>query len=240
MGDGTRLIVLSDPIGRPGTPSEPDGPGAIRSGADGRRSDAPGPPDARARGPQRFDARHPDLVALPVPPGEPAAGLRSRRRRGLPPGPARRGLDALGARRDHTVRLVRYGGRARAAVSGLSPDERLARYGPDDGRPGPPGRHGPVGPGRRGPPGARRRADLGLRQDHPAPDDPGVGRSIGARRGRRRRGRRRSRRSACVKADIGIKDGRIVGVGRAGNPAISDGIELAIGPHTAPVSWATA
>lgn len=35
-----------------------------------------------------------------------------------------------------------------------------------------------------------------------------------------------------VKADIGIKDGRIVGVGRAGNPAISDGIELPIGPHT--------
>jgi urease subunit alpha len=38
-----------------------------------------------------------------------------------------------------------------------------------------------------------------------------------------------------VKADIGIKDGRIVGVGRAGNAAISDGIELEIGPHTAPI-----
>ena len=38
-----------------------------------------------------------------------------------------------------------------------------------------------------------------------------------------------------VKADIGIKDGRIVGVGRAGNPAITDGIELPIGPHTQPV-----
>jgi urease subunit alpha len=37
-----------------------------------------------------------------------------------------------------------------------------------------------------------------------------------------------------VKADIGIKDGRIVGVGRAGNPAISDGIDLPIGPLTAP------
>src|SRR5947208_16975993 len=33
-----------------------------------------------------------------------------------------------------------------------------------------------------------------------------------------------------VKADIGIKDGRIVGVGRAGNPGISDGIELEIVP----------
>jgi len=39
-----------------------------------------------------------------------------------------------------------------------------------------------------------------------------------------------------VKADIGIKDGRIVGVGRAGNPSISDGIELPIGPHTAPIA----
>jgi urease subunit alpha len=37
-----------------------------------------------------------------------------------------------------------------------------------------------------------------------------------------------------VKADIGIKDGRIVGVGRAGNGEISDGIDLPIGPHTFP------
>ena len=39
----------------------------------------------------------------------------------------------------------------------------------------------------------------------------------------------------AVKADIWIKDGRIVGVGRAGNGAISDGIELPIGPHTRPI-----
>jgi urease subunit alpha len=38
-----------------------------------------------------------------------------------------------------------------------------------------------------------------------------------------------------VKADIGIKDGRIVGIGRAGNPEISDGIDLRIGPHTDPI-----
>jgi urease subunit alpha len=38
-----------------------------------------------------------------------------------------------------------------------------------------------------------------------------------------------------IKADIGIKDGRIAGVGRAGNPAITDGIDLEIGPHTAPI-----
>ena len=39
-----------------------------------------------------------------------------------------------------------------------------------------------------------------------------------------------------VKADIGIKDGRIVGIGRAGNPGISVGIDLPIGPHTAPIT----
>jgi len=35
-----------------------------------------------------------------------------------------------------------------------------------------------------------------------------------------------------VKADIGIKDGRIVGIGRAGNPAITDGVDLEVGPLT--------
>ena len=39
-----------------------------------------------------------------------------------------------------------------------------------------------------------------------------------------------------IKADIGIKDGRVAGIGRAGNPSISGGIELRIGPHTAPIS----
>jgi urease subunit alpha len=38
-----------------------------------------------------------------------------------------------------------------------------------------------------------------------------------------------------VKADIGIKDGRIVGIGRAGNPEISDDIDLRVGPHTDPI-----
>jgi urease subunit alpha len=43
-------------------------------------------------------------------------------------------------------------------------------------------------------------------------------------------------RIGVVKADVGVKDGRIAGVGRAGNPAISDGIDLVIGPHTARLS----
>jgi urease subunit alpha len=39
-----------------------------------------------------------------------------------------------------------------------------------------------------------------------------------------------------VKTNVGIKDGRIVGIGRAGNPDIIDGVELTIGPNTWPVN----
>jgi urease subunit alpha len=38
-----------------------------------------------------------------------------------------------------------------------------------------------------------------------------------------------------LKCDLGIKDGRIVGVGRAGNPDITDGVDLTIGPNTWPI-----
>jgi len=38
-----------------------------------------------------------------------------------------------------------------------------------------------------------------------------------------------------LKADIGIKDGRIAGIGRAGSPDITDGIDLTIGPGTWPI-----
>jgi urease subunit gamma/beta len=40
LGDGTRLIVLADPLGRPDAPSDPDGPGAIRAAADPADNDA--------------------------------------------------------------------------------------------------------------------------------------------------------------------------------------------------------
>jgi urease subunit alpha len=35
-----------------------------------------------------------------------------------------------------------------------------------------------------------------------------------------------------VKGDVGVKDGRIVGVGKAGNPDVQDNIDIAIGPGT--------
>ena len=38
-----------------------------------------------------------------------------------------------------------------------------------------------------------------------------------------------------MKANIGIKDGRIVGIGRAGNPDITAGIDMTIGPNTLPI-----
>ena len=38
-----------------------------------------------------------------------------------------------------------------------------------------------------------------------------------------------------LKADIGIKEGRIVGIGRAGNPDITSGVDLTIGPNTWPI-----
>jgi urease subunit alpha len=39
-----------------------------------------------------------------------------------------------------------------------------------------------------------------------------------------------------IRADIGIRDGRIVGIGHAGNPDVSDGIDMIIGPSTDVVS----
>ena len=41
-----------------------------------------------------------------------------------------------------------------------------------------------------------------------------------------------------VKADVGVKDGRIVGIGKAGNPGMMDGVTpgLAVGPATDAIS----
>jgi len=39
-----------------------------------------------------------------------------------------------------------------------------------------------------------------------------------------------------VKADIGVKDGRIAGLGKAGNPDIMDGVDIIIGPGTEAVA----
>jgi urease subunit alpha len=117
----------------------------------------------------------------------------------------------------------------------LDPEERLARYGPTVGD-------------------RIRLADTDLwvrvAEDRQAPgDEPQWGYAKNLRPRMTQRGRATDSELdvvvagalvidptiGVVKADIGIKDGRIVGVGRAGNPAISDGIELEIGPHTSPI-----
>jgi len=120
-------------------------------------------------------------------------------------------------------------------VTRLSPDERLARYGPSTGD--------------------RIRladSDLWIRvaEDRQATgDEPQWGYAKNLRGRMTQSGRAGPSELdvvvtgavvvdptiGVVKADIGIKDGRVVGVGRAGNRAISDGIELDIGPHTAPI-----
>ncbi len=38
-----------------------------------------------------------------------------------------------------------------------------------------------------------------------------------------------------VKTNIGIKDGRVAGIGRAGNPDITSGVDMTIGPNTLPI-----
>ena len=116
-------------------------------------------------------------------------------------------------------------------MTGLSPDERLARYGPTTGD-------------------RVRLGDSGLwvrvADDRQAPgDEPiwGYGRTIRPRVAQGRAGPSEldvvvagalvlDPVVGAVKADLGIKDGRIVGVGRAGNSDITGGIDLPIGPHT--------
>src|SRR5258707_3550123 len=42
-----------------------------------------------------------------------------------------------------------------------------------------------------------------------------------------------------VKADIGIRDGRICGIGKAGNPDIQPGVDIVIGPGTEAIAGET-
>ncbi len=116
----------------------------------------------------------------------------------------------------------------------LSPEERVARYGPSSGD-------------------RVRLADTDLwirvAEDRQAPGDEPIWGYAKTIRPRAAQGRPSPSELdvvvagalvldpviGAVKADIGIKEGRIVGVGRAGNGAISDGIDLPIGPHTKPI-----
>src|SRR6201982_256560 len=41
-----------------------------------------------------------------------------------------------------------------------------------------------------------------------------------------------------VKADVGIRDGKIVGIGKAGNPDVQPGVNIVIGPGTEAIAGA--
>ncbi|MDQ3128001.1 MAG: urease subunit gamma [Chloroflexota bacterium] len=109
MGDGTRLIVLSDPIGRPGLPVDRDGPGAIRP-FEGTAVEPPARPtvDLEVRSEStrvvRVSSHYPFHRVNPrlVFDRDAAVGYRL----DLPAGASMRW--APGA--THTVRLVRFGG----------------------------------------------------------------------------------------------------------------------------------
>jgi urease subunit alpha len=119
-------------------------------------------------------------------------------------------------------------------MSGLSTSERLARYGPTTGD-------------------RVRLGDTGLwvrvSDDLQAPGDEPIWGYAKTFRPRSTQGRPSASELdvvvagalvldpvlGAIKGDIGIKDGRIVGVGRAGNDRLTDGIDLRIGPHTQPI-----
>ena len=230
LDDGTRLVVLLEPLG----PAGVDAPGRDPPGRH-RRARHPAD-DARAtdaRGPQHVDAgssgsRQP----LPVRAGQPAARVRSRGGDRLPPRPRRRLDRALGTRRDPR-RPPRHAWSATddAACRPPSAWPATARR-PATGSASATPTCGSASAT------TARRAATSRSGATPRP----------SARGRPRAGPSDSELDAVVagalvldpvlgaiKADIGIKDGRIVGVGRAGNDAISDGIELPIGPHTQPI-----
>jgi urease subunit gamma/beta len=109
MGDGTRLIVLSDPIGRPGLRRDPDGPGAIRPSDDG-------PPMRHDRPTIELEVRSDSTRVIRVSSHFPFHRVNARLafdraasvgyRLDLPAGASMRWAPG----ETHTVRLIRYGG----------------------------------------------------------------------------------------------------------------------------------
>ena len=225
LGDGTRLVVVLDPLGRPGRAMAGDGPGAIRAPDEAgdrrpagrwrrrRRSSSPSAASRarviRVSSHYPFDRVNPRLVfdrdaargfRLDLPAGRVRA-LVAGRDADRPPRPVRRRRDG---RRPRRARMTR-----------LSPADRLARYGPSTGD-------------------RVRLADTDLwvrvAEDRQAPgDEPiwGYAKTIRPRSAQGRPGPSEldvviagalvlDPVIGAVKADIGIKDGRIVGVGRAG------------------------
>src|SRR5215472_13005451 len=102
----------------------------------------------------------------------------------------------------------------------------------DDRRPAAPGRYRALRRDRERSDDLWRRGQIRRRQSHPRRHGAGAGES--------RRGCGRYRHHQCrdprplgiVKADIGIRDGRISSIGKAGNPDIQPGVDIVVGPGT--------
>ena len=212
MDDGTRLVVLIEPLG----PAGADAPGRDPAGA----ARPTGPTGAPA---SSIEVTNTSRRVVRVSSHYPFE--RVNERLDVRSGGGRR----LPAR--HRGRLDRALGAGRDADRAPRPrpvTPPLPRRAPrplraDDRRSRPARRHGPVGPRR-------------PRIARPAGDEPiwGYAKTL---RPRSTQGRASPSELdavvagalvldpviGVVKADIGIKDGRIVGVGRAGNPGISDG-----------------
>lgn len=118
MGDGTRLVVLVDPIGRPGLDPDPNGPGAIRpadddaaDGGDGADGSVPA-----ARSTVELEVRSESNRVIRVSSHYPFHRVNQRLifdraaadgyRLDLPAGASMRWAPG----ESHTVRLVRFGG----------------------------------------------------------------------------------------------------------------------------------
>ena len=147
------------------------------------------------------------------------------------------------------VTLVALAGRRRVpglrrgwrSMAEISRDQRYAAlYGPTDRRPDPAGRHRPAHRGDRGPlrrarAAGRRRGGLRRRQGDPRVDGPVA--SPPAPRAPRTWSSPApscSTTGAWSRPTSAIRDGRIVALGKAGNPDTMDGVtpELVIGPST--------
>ena len=185
FGDGTRLIVLLDPLGR--RPAAADATGRARSSRRRRRADATrgcrtaGASAASSRSRTRPGGSSGSRPTIPFERVNARLGVRSRPRGRLPPRPPGRRLRALGAGRDADacalVGSAAASGRVDRRRRPMTVALRRASASPASARrPATAIRLGDTDLWirvERGSPGARRRADLGLRQDDPAADDPG-------------------------------------------------------------------
>ena len=206
----------------------------------------PGWPTRERGGHEHGRPAGPGRLALPFLRGQPRASLRPGRLPRIPPQHPRRDRRPLRGGRHRSgwnwspsrarARSTALNGRDRTAALSMPPLSRrqyAEMFGPTAGRPGAPGRHRPVRRGRARPDRRgrrlRQRGEVWRRQGDPRRDGRVAGRA----------GRRLldlvltnalllDPLLGVIKADIGVKHGRIVGIGHAGNPGIQSGLGSAL------------